>query len=389
MRLPIPEKKKIDSKTYKLYKTTLKMALQDAPELSSRGDRPLKMTFEDQLNALLFFHLEEHESARDLVQDLNHNEFAKACITPKGGISRSSFCEAINHRGLEQLQHVFMALYKHATKVLPKQHEELGDLVAIDGSLIDAVLSMYWADYRKNSKKAKGHFGFNVNQGIPSKIHLTDGNASERPFVNMILSPGQTGIMDRGYQSHKNFDRLQDEGKHFVCRIKEATIKTVIEKYPVEPDSYVFYDAEVLLGTRGINQTERPVRLVGYKIEGVEYFVATDRKDLSAEKIATIYKLRWTIESFFKWWKKHLKVYHLIARSKYGLMVQILGGLISYLLMVIYCREQFNEAVSIERIRELRIKIKNELMGLDEINHSDLNDYNFDFKELFQRTAIT
>lgn len=388
MHLPMPAKKKIDSKTYKLYTKPLEVALRYVPVLLARGDRPLKMTFEDQLNALIFFHLEEHESARELVQNLNHNEFAKACITPKGGISRSSFCEAINQRGLEPLQHVFMELYKQASRVLPKQYEELGDLVSIDGSLIDAVLSMYWADYRKNSKKAKGHFGFNVNQGIPSKIHLTDGNASERPFVSMILSPGQTGIMDRGYQSHKNFDRLQGEGKHFVCRIKESTRKNIVKENPVNPDSYVFYDAEVLLGTKGINQTEKSVRLVGYKIEGVEYFVATDRRELSAEQIATIYKLRWTIESFFKWWKKHLKVYHLIARSNHGLMVQILGGLISYLLMAIYCREQFNEGVSIERIRELRIIIKNELMGIEPSSRPEGYAVN-NFKELMPVVAIT
>jgi len=389
MRLSLPEKKKIDSKTYKLYTKPLEMALLEIPILLARGDRPLKMTFEDQLHALIFFHLEEHESARALVQDLNHNEFAKENIAPDGGISLSSFCEAINHRGLKQLQHVFMELYKQAERILPKQYTELGDLVAIDGSLIDAVLSMYWADYRKKSKKAKGHFGFNVNQGIPSKIHLTDGNASERPFIDMILSPGQTGIMDRGYQCHKNFDRLQAKRKHFVCRIKESTTKTIIKENPVDPGSYVFYDAEVLLGTKGINQTEKPVRLVGYKVEGIEYFVATDRWDLSAEQIATIYKLRWTIESFFKWWKKHLKVYHLIARSKDGLMVQILGGLISYLLMAIYCHEQFNEKVSIERIRELRIIIRNELMGFDQSSSTQSDGHLYDFKEPFSQDAIT
>ena len=79
--------------------------------------------------------------------------------------------------------------------------------------------------------------------------------------------------------------------------------------------------------------------------------------------MASAYKLRWTIENFFKWWKEHLKVYHLIARSEYGLMVQILGGLITYLLMAIYCREQFNEKVSIKRIRELRTTILNELFS--------------------------
>ena len=51
---------------------------------------------------------------------------------------------------------------------------------------------------------------------------------------------------------------------------------------------------------------------------------------------------------------------HLIAGSEYGLMVQILGGLITYMLLTIYCREQHNEKVTIKRVRELRIKIQNE-----------------------------
>ena len=41
-------------------------------------------------------------------------------------------------------------------------------------------------------------------------------------------------------------------------------------------------------------------------------------------------------------------------------MVQILSGLITYLLLAIYCCEQHNEKVSINRVRELRIKIQNE-----------------------------
>lgn len=351
----------LDSRSYTQYISPLQGILPNAPLLKSRGNRPLKMTFEDQLNALIFFHLQEYESARDLIQALKEDDFAKECIAPDGGISRSSFSEAINHRGLEQLQYVFQELCKKAQGTLPAQYSDLGNLVSIDGSLIDAVLSMYWADYRKGAKKAKGHFGFDINHKVPMKVYLTDGNGAERPFVSSILSKGQTGIMDRGYQSHKDFDLLQNENKHFVCRIKAITTRTVIRQNPVDSDSHVFYDTVVLLGTPGVNQTREPVRVVGYTIAGVNYYVATDRHDLTAEQVAMVYKLRWDIETFFKWWKKHLKVYHLIAQSKYGLMVQILGGLISYLLMAIHCQEQFNEPVSIKRIRQLRNTIQNEL----------------------------
>lgn len=354
-------KKRLFAPSFRELIQPLSRILPRTPRLESRGNRPLNMTFEDQLNALIFFHLEEHTSARHLIQVLQEDEFARNNIAPEDGISRSSFSEAINERGLEQFMYVFEQLQKQAGSILPRQYSALGDLVSIDGSLIDGVLSMSWADYRKKSKKARLHLGFNVNRGVPQKLFLSNGKGDERPFVHRILEPGQTGIMDRGYQHHKNFDELQEEQKHFVCRIKGNTVKTCIEQYDTTRGSIVFYDAKVLLGRPGAKQTQKPVRLVGYTVDGVKYWIATDRFDLTAENIALIYKLRWEIEKFFAWWKRHLRVYHLIARSKHGLMVQILSGLITYLLLALYCQERHGEPVSIKRVRELRIKIRNEL----------------------------
>ena len=235
---------------------------------------------------------------------------------------------------------------------------------------------MVWADYRKKSNKAKVHIGFDLNRSIPRKVYLTTGKGAERPFVNQILSAGKTGVLDRGYQSHKDFDGWQTENKFFMCRIKAGTRKKILEQKPVENGSIVFFDASVLLGSAGINQTEKPIRLVGYEVDNVKYWIATNRHDLSAEQIAAAYKLRWDIENFFAWWKRHLKVYHLIARSEYGMMVQILAGLITYLLLAIYCHEEHNEKVSIKRVRELRIQIHNELRGIDSFTDDDQ-----DFKE--------
>ena len=117
------------------------------PPLEARGYRPLKMTFDDQLKALVFFHLEEHTSAQHLLQVLEEDDFARNVIAPEEGIKKSSFAEAINTRGLEQLSHIYRNLQTQAIEGLPKEHSELGDLISIDGSLIDACLSMQWADY--------------------------------------------------------------------------------------------------------------------------------------------------------------------------------------------------------------------------------------------------
>ena len=336
-------------------------AMKDMPELNSRGNRKLKMSFEDQLRTLVFFHLEEHTSAQHLLQTLKDDDFAREHVAPEDGIGKSSFSEAINTRGLEQFMHVFQTLQAQASHLLPKAHEELGDLVGIDGSLIEGTLSMIWADYRKGSKKAKVHVGFDLNRSIPTKFYLTDGNGAERPFVSQILSEGQTGVLDRGYQCHARFDQWQQDDKFFICRIKASTHKKILSQNPIADDSIVFFDAIVLLGTPGVNQSQTPLRLVGYEIDKVKYWIATNRFDLTADQIAQAYKLRWDIENFFAWWKRHLKVYHLIARSPHGLMVQILAGLITYLLLAIYCHKHFQEKVSIRRVRQLRAQIQNEL----------------------------
>ncbi len=351
--------------TFKQLLNPIQDILQNITPLDSRGDRPLKLDFEHHIKALIYYHLERFSSVRELIQNLKEDDFARLLIAPPCGIEKSSFAEANNNRGMQQIVELFKELYIKANKTIPKEYSDLGNLVAIDGSLIDAVLSMYWADYRTNNNKAKIHLGFDVNRSIPKKLFLDDGKSNERPFVSQILEPGDTGIMDRGYQHHANFDAWQCEGKHFVCRIKKNTTKTIIRSNEIPNDSIVFYDSVVLLGLPGDSQTKKQLRLVGYSIGGSEFWIATDRHDLTSEQIAMIYKLRWDIEKFFGWWKRHMRVYHLIARSEYGLWVQIMSGLITYLLFSIYCQEKHGEKVSIRSIRELRNKMMNESRQID------------------------
>ena len=96
-------KRKKVSSFHRLTKP-LKKILKEITPFVARGNRYLQMTFEDQLNALINFHLEEHASWQHLVQVLKEDEFAKDTIAPKEGIEKSSCFEAINTRGSNSYQ---------------------------------------------------------------------------------------------------------------------------------------------------------------------------------------------------------------------------------------------------------------------------------------------
>lgn len=120
---------------------------------------------------------------------------------------------------------------------------------------------MQCTDYRKGVKKPKSILASILITVFPEKSFLPMGKPR-----NVLLS-GQTGVLDRGYQSHDLFDLWQEEGKHFVCRIKSKTKKCIAKK-DIDPNSNIFYDAIVLSGSPGISQTKKTIRLVGYIVDG-------------------------------------------------------------------------------------------------------------------------
>jgi len=116
--------------------------------LLSGCNRTMKFDFDHMVQALVYFHLQGFESGRALLQALKDDPFASKMIAPADGLGTSTFFEAVNSRGLQQFVELLQNLQQQARKVLPAMHPSLGDLVAIDGSLIQAVASMHFADYR-------------------------------------------------------------------------------------------------------------------------------------------------------------------------------------------------------------------------------------------------
>ena len=356
---PTEARSEVSCPTWEGFHAPLMDLLPHITPLKSGSNHPLEFTFPDQVYTLTYFHVEEYTSGRGLIEDLCDPKQPPLDGLPQSGIPRSTFFDAIHTRGLPRMLEVLDRLGRKARRVVGISHEDLGDLQACDGSLVDATLSMEWADYTSTTNKAKVHLDFDLNYSIPRKIRLTDGKGAERPQVDQLLEKGQTGVMDRNYEEHRQFDIWKEEGKFFVCRIRKNIIKTILRRLPIPEKSNIFFHAEVYLGDDP-HRTRYPVRLIGFKVGRKTFWIATNRTDLTALQIAFIYRLRWEIEKFFCWWKRHLNVYHLIARSPHGLMMQLLGGLITYLLLMIYFYRRFREPPSLSRLRELRRDIRKE-----------------------------
>lgn len=330
--------------------------------LESKSNRPLRFSFDYQIRALIYYHVEAFTSAQDLLQATKDDPLARQLIVPEDGLGQSTFYEANQSRGALQMIELFDRLSKKVAKRLKTAFPELGQLKAIDGSLIAASLSMDWAEYTTTTNKAKVHMGFDLNLGLPSRVKLTNGKTGERPFVSQLLDRGQTGVLDRGYQDHHRFDAWIDEGKHFVARLKNNTCYQIIEEMPYAQGRGIFVFARVHLGDK-THRTQHELYLVGFRSRGKRYLIVTDRADLSAEEIGFIFSLRWQIETFFAWWKRHLKVYHLISRNAHGVLVQLLAGLITYLLLVLYFEVEYGKRPSIARLRQLRWQMRQEVFG--------------------------
>lgn len=335
------------------------------PELVSGSNRSLDYTFAHQARALVYYHTEAFSSARALLQAAQEDPLTRQLMVPEGGLGKTTFYEANASRGVPQMLALVGRLSKKVSKRLKIEHLDLGNLKAIDGSLIQASLSMRWAEYSSTQRKVKAHLGFDLNLGIPRNLALTDGKGAERPFVSTFLEEGETGVVDRGYLDYSGFDAWIEEGKHFVARIRKNAQYEILERLPVPPTSplssgpRIFFFAQVRLGDAA-HRMNHPVLLVGFKSRGKSYWIVTDRLELSAAQIAFIFSLRWEIETFFAWWKRHLKVYHLISRTYHGVLLQLLAGLATYLLLVLYFHQQYGERPSVRRLRSLRQQIRQE-----------------------------
>jgi hypothetical protein len=239
-------------------------------------------------------------------------------------------------------------------------HEKLNDLpgilTAVDGTLLKCLPKIAWALWIDDEHKAvKNHLHFEILKGVPVKATITEGNANEKDVLAETLEAGRIYVLDRGYAKYGLMQKILDGRSSFVCRIQDNYACEVIEERPITADGEaagVVRDRVVRLGSNGkSDEIDRAVRVVEVKCrphvkrmhtgrggpeQSETLAIATDLLDVEADVIALIFKHRWTIETFFRFYKHILGCRHLLSHNKNGIELQTYSAIIACLLISLW-----------------------------------------------------
>ena len=274
-------------------------------------------------------------------------------VKRKLGVRRASLgslSEAAHVFDAEVLGEIFREL---ATRVqaddAPARPQGLpSDLVAIaaDGSLLRALPQMVWALWRDPEHHAlKLHLQFDLGRGIPTEATLTHANAAETTVLRAALASGRLYVVDRGYRSVVLLREILQIGSSFILRLPTRMVCRPIEPCAVSDEARAAgVEADQIVAVGAPNSRERldrPLRRVRLRVphrnggeQGIE--VLTDRLDIPAETIAQLYRYRWHVELFFRWFKCTLGCTHLLSHSANGVALQVYAALIATLLIVLW-----------------------------------------------------
>ena len=245
----------------------------------------------------------------------------------------------------------------------PKLKNIQKQLVAVDGSLLPALPKILWALWLdKDHRAAKMHLEFDIIKNVPIRAELTNGNGNEKENLRNSLTPDKLYILDAGYGQYKLFNDIHKIGSNFVARLHDNAVWKTIESRSLSKDDQaagVERDMIVQLGSpkcendisdnvriieifhKGSSNRKRKSRVSSKKTfrtteSDYTMLLCTDRMDLPAEVIALIYRYRWQVELYFRWFKCVLGFNHFLAYSENGLTLQMYCALIASMLISLW-----------------------------------------------------
>ncbi len=301
---------------------------------------------------MVFAQLTYRESLRDIEACLRAQNNKLYHMGIRSQVSRNTLANANKFRDWRIYADLAHSLIPVARNLY--QNEDFGieldqTVYALDATTIDLCLSLFpWAEFRQTKSAIKLHTLLDLRGSIPTFIYISDGKEHEVTVLDDLhLEAGAIYVMDRGYLDFFRLYRMTKAYAFFVIRGEKNLAFERIYSGPANRDAVLLCDQTIKL-TRYYSARDYPEKLRRVKVRDLEtgktITIRSNNFALPAESIALLYRRRWYVEQFFRWFKQNLRIKAFYGTSENAVKTQIWIAVTVYLLVAIMKKQLKIEA---------------------------------------------
>ena len=318
---------------------------------------------------LLYSFLTTRETSYRVIEEVYHSiSFAKVANSVHQGVKFNSIRDRLVNINPAYFEAIFQECLKRFESNIPAS----SNIISFDSTLVAASSKLLNKGMKINKKGDKRYVKFTMGF---RKIPVHASVFSDQHYISEDMALGETimayttkdddiVVFDRGLQSRRVLEQLNQEAYQFVTRVNPNIRYKVLNENPIfsinHSSELVFEkDYIVKLYDRKNKPTKGFYRLITTLKNGEPLFFLTNIEELDVYEVAHIYKERWQIEVFFKFIKQQLNFSHLLSRNETGIQNVLYMTLIAAILLTV-----FKNANKYKGYKIPKIKLANQIEAL-------------------------
>lgn len=264
----------------------------------------------NQFSQMFFGQLTSRNGLRDICLCLHAHKNQLYHLGIKQGVNQSTLSRA-NEKRDWRIYADFGAYLIDLVQPLYTENPTLlagidSDVFALDSTTISvSLVLMDWAHGKYSRGAVKMHTLLNLKGSIPAFISITDGKCHDVNALDEIeVVSNAIYVMDKAYIDFARLFKLERADAFFVVRAKTNLRFKAFVSNKVDKTTGLRCDQSIrLLVAKSRKQYPTKIRRIKYydSEKKITLVFLTNNFDMEASKIATVYRSRWQIETFFKW----------------------------------------------------------------------------------------
>lgn len=308
-----------------------------------------KFTTYNHLIVMLFVSLEGYNSIREIILGLLANAHKLSHLGLSYLVRRSTFSDANKRRSSKVFGDIYLSVYrKHASSLSDSRlsDADMKRLYIMDSTTITLfkdILKGVGRNPKQGKKKGgiKAHTIIKASENVPCLIRYSEAVRHDHMFLDEVfnLVSGSIITFDKGYVDYEKYEAFTKKSIWYVTRLKDNALYKAGEEFdiPDTADSGVLKDEEIVLNYGDKKEKKHRTRRIAYwDSENARVFeFITNNFELSAEKVAMIYKKRWQIELLFKQLKQNFPLKYFLGDNENAIEIQIWAAMLANLLITL------------------------------------------------------